>query len=290
MKIEDRKTIFAGDSSLQGIFGDNSKKKSNTIFGGNLKENLDPIQQKRQEAQKRALKVVGDAFDGEKKIDDDLQGRRDHVSELRDTIKTNNKELQQIEEEKEALRESYGEDAENNPEYRARVLEKDKYAATLEEDNSTAEKQMAEETAIIKGVNKERLKSSPMVDAVKESDAIKAASSEEIKGMLVDDMKEHLDEVRKEQEEEAKKKAEEENTEEEHLAEIKEKQEQMEELADAKKTTEQKSQDDTVAITTDNMLELDKIKSDVQTEVSDIADKMKLVVEDLKGAVVDSKI
>lgn len=292
-------------------------EKNVTIFAGNLNVNNDPIAKKRQEAQEKALKVVGDAFDNDKKIDDDLQKRSNHISKLYENMESASKEIGNIEKNKLELRESYGikDDSEEQKdlellekrrdsleigstitlsdeekerlseidkagktEYQTRSLQMDVVASSFKKEIKESKKVIIEENAIIRGIKLERLKTSPMMEAAEKADDILDAASDEITGMLLDEAKEHIDEKAKEEQEEAEKKAEE--------------KEKQEEQAEAVKEKREEESDGTVnsEIPIDNILEMTHEESNIKKEVENIVDKMKLVAEDIKGSVVDSKL
>ena len=82
--------------------------RNNSIFGGNLNRVTDPIAEKKQRAREQAMKIVSDAWEGEQKIDADMEERRQHVRELWDEIGACNKEIRSYEAEMDRLQESYG--------------------------------------------------------------------------------------------------------------------------------------------------------------------------------------
>ncbi len=321
MKVE-YTSIYVGEnnrSERNGLQNERNGKKRGSIFVGNMNQALDPIAQKRQEARKKAMKVVGDVFADEKKIDDDMEARKDHISQLRDGIKTAQEAISQIDKEKDQLREARGiaidsqeqkdlellqkekdsfklnsgvtltdEDrkrleeieAAGLTEYQKQALEMESYKSPYQKEIDEANKQILEESAIIKGVRLERLKSPPMVAASKEADAIIDAAEDEIMGMLIKEGKDYIDELHKEEEEAAKKKAEEEEEKEEQLEEIREDKEEQQERIEKKKTE----------VLTEQVLDLDEVQTNVKAEVENIVDKMNLVIEDIKGSVVDEKL
>lgn len=332
MKIDHNTTIFIGDNSKNERYEktqNNDKNKTGIIFAGDLNQNLDPIAKKRKEAQEAALKVVSDAFSGEKSIDDDMQLRRDHIDQLREGIKNVQDEIQDIDNTKEELRKSQGVDAdseeqkdleliqkrnesikpgskvtlteednerlaqidENNlTDYQKQALQLESSKSPYQEEIDSANDEIIMENAIIRGVRLERLKSEPVLDAQKQAKDILDAASEEIKGMLVDEAKDHVDDTMEETQEKAEEKADEKKQQEAELEAAKDKSEQMEALANSDKEAPKKADNDSSDIPMENMLKLDKIKTDVQTEVENIADKMNLVIEDIKGAVVDTQV
>ncbi len=307
------------------------KEKDITIFAGDLNINKDPIAKKRKEAQEKALKIIGDAFDNDKKIDDDLKERENHISKLNEDIGDANNQINEFKKRKLDLKESYGiaDDSQEQKdlellekasasieigsnaklskeewehvreisksgltEYQTRCMELNKYAGVSRAVVKEAEKKIIVENVTITAIKLERLKSNPMVDATKEADSILDAASDEIKGMLLDETKEHIDDKAKEEQEEAEKQAEEKEKQEEQLEAVKEKREEMEKLKNPERAEENDKSAKTVnnEIPIDHFLQIAHKESDIKKEVENIVDKMKLVVEDIKGAVVDSKL
>ncbi|MDE7045847.1 MAG: hypothetical protein K2O97_12720 [Acetatifactor sp.] len=91
MKVDNNITLFVGGqpgSSLttEGAGGKQEKRK--TVFAGDLNNQggtlQDRIEQKKKEAQKQALKVVGDAFDGDKALDEDVENRYQNIKDLQE--------------------------------------------------------------------------------------------------------------------------------------------------------------------------------------------------------------
>lgn len=322
MKIE-HKNIFMGaniSNEQAAQRGSRSSKRGTTIYAGNSRlAQDDPITQKREQARKKAMKVVGDAFAGEQKIDDDLQNRKDHISQLRENMNTAQAAMNQIDEKKNQLRESKGIaadseeqkdlellekrnaslrmgsevtltkedqerlaeiDAKGLTDYQKQALEMESYKSPYRKELNESKNQIMEENAIIRGVKQERLKSNPMLDATQEADSIIEAAEDEIMGMLIKEGKDFVDEKHKEEEEAAKKKAEEE----------KEKEEQIEAAREDRQEEQERIEKNKTEALTEQVLDLDKVQSDVKTEVDDIVDKMNLVIEDIKGAVVDTQV
>lgn len=332
MKINENGSIFLSEdprSQRTENAAGKEEKKSGNVYAGDLNMIKYPIAQKREEAQKEAMRVVTDAYANDRKIDEDIQSRHEKICELEEQMKSAQNELNKIDEEKERLRESYNIDkdsqeyqdlkllekreeykAGNNDimfteeeqerlaeideqgmtEYQARSLELDKSKPDYQEAIQEAKKEIIQENAIIRGINQERLKSHPMVDAVKQKDAIMKAANDEIKGMLIDEVKEHLDEKMEEEKEKAEEKAEEKEEKEELIEEIQERVEELERLMNPEKAEEEKrtsNEAPDIDSQTKNILEMDSIKNDVKKDVENIVDKMKLVVEDIKGIKVD---
>ena len=125
MKVN--QTIFMGDDSLRARHGhENPKGDSDrkTIFAGGLKKVLDPIQEKREQAQKQAMKIVGDTWGNDQKLDDDLDNRREKVKECQEKIGAANDELLEIKNRRIQLREEMGIAEDSEEEQDLKLLEK----------------------------------------------------------------------------------------------------------------------------------------------------------------------
>lgn len=99
----DRKSIFAGDLGLQ----------------------QDIITQRKQRAQKRALKIIGDAWNGDRKIDQNILDIRDRIIQLNAEKEENNRIIAEGETWKEALRQQYGVAADSQEQKDLELLEKE---------------------------------------------------------------------------------------------------------------------------------------------------------------------
>ncbi|MBO5056558.1 MAG: hypothetical protein J6C64_09455 [Lachnospiraceae bacterium] len=319
MKVHNS-TIFMGDtgrSERHGNMTADEKKSGSTIFAGSLNKTLDPIAQKKKEARKQAMKIVSDTWAGDKKIDSDLEERRNKIAELRSEIGQARSAINDIEAEREKLREAYGVEADSQEEKDLKLLEKEidakipgsnvsiskeeaekieelkaaglteyqKRSLEMKEETVYYENQVYEkekeievENAVIRGTRLERLKKDPMVKAQAQAEDILEAASKEIIGMLADEAKEHIDEEMEEKKEAAKEKAEEEKELEEKLEKIKEKKKEREELTED------------ILEAAGEMVQLDDVQSEVQQEIKDLVSKMKLLEEDIKGAAVDKTL
>lgn len=318
MKVQNT-TIFMGDTSRSERHGDSrqEKKSGTAVYGGNLNQNLDPIAQKKKQAKEQARKIITDVWASEQEINSDLEERREKITRLRSDVKEAKTALKEIENNRAALRESYGVEEDSQEEQDLKLLEKEIDAGlpgknvtlTREEQERLAQikadglteyqtrslemkesgydyektvyesgKEIQTENAIIRETRLNRLKSSPMLAAQKEADEIMEAARQEIIGMLVEEAKTHVDEEMQEKKEAAEKKAEKEEELEERLEKSREQKEEQEELTeDIRETTEQ-------------MTELTGQQTDVQQEIKDLMDKLKLLEEDIKGSSVDQSI
>lgn len=321
MKVDRNFNVFAGQNNRSGgavqTPSDKQQKenqgKAGSIFAGSSNLTSDSILFKKQQAQKQAMKVIGDVWDGDRQIDDDIKARREHISSLRQEMADANMALGDIEEERAKLQAGYGVaddsqeqkdiellvkrsksmaggsplsedetqrlkeiDAQGLTEYQSRSMMKyesgDYYRKVI--DNS--QKAISGESAVISGIKKERLKAAPMEAASEQAEAIKEAASQEIVGILLEEAKDNIDQEQKEKEEEADK--------------IQEKKEEQEELLENRKEEKTEAEELLDEMPTEEMLKMDQAQSDIQKEVQRIMDKMNLVTEDIKGAVVDQTL
>lgn len=292
------------------------QKKS--IFGGNLNKETDFLTQRKQRAREQAMKIVGDVWADEQKIDQDMEERRLRIQELQNEMGICNKDIQQFEAERTRLQEAYGvaddskeqKDLEllakemdaNTPgkqvsltkeereelarikaveltEYQTRSLELKARTQNLEIQKYKLSKEIEVENAIITATRMERLKSNPMGKAKEQAEAVMQQASGEIISMAVDAAVEHVDEKLQEQVEEAKEKAKEEELKEERLESVKEKKEEQQE-----KISEE------ILENTAQLTEMDSKQAQVQKELQGTLDRLKLLAEDIKGAKVDEML
>lgn len=325
MKIQEKITIFAGGA--QGGEGTDRTGKTGggardghgkTIFAGNLQGDFsleDRIRRKQEQARKQALKVVTDAWNGDRKIDEELDKSRGRIKELQESNKAEQAKLGDIAKEREELKEVYGitDDSQEEAELdllrrgREALRSSDTESLTKEEweqYNALQSKELTEyqnrqldldgreqtsrdilynnnlkmecENAVIRGIRHERLKKDPMVGAQKQADSILESARDEIVGMVVEDAKEHIDEKQEEREEQAE--------------EVKEKKEEQEEILEERKEREEEQVDIMEDMSVEQMSDIHKTQDEIRQEVQKIVDKMNLVADDIKGSMVDSAV
>ena len=103
------------------------QNKKTSIFAGDLGLGMqqDRITQRKQRAQRKALKIIGNAWDGDRKIDQTIEEYRDKIAQLKDEMKENCNQIDLRDEWKEKLRQDYGV-AENSQEQKdLELLEKE---------------------------------------------------------------------------------------------------------------------------------------------------------------------
>ena len=274
MRISENFTLYVGGEAYAASNAEKQDKKPGvSIFAGNLGQSFceDKIAQRKEMAQKQAMKVVSDAWEGDKAIDEDLEADRVRIDKLRTQIRDAKDRMQEIEEQQKILIEEQGY-APDHPELADLAEEK----SALQEEYDNCQQDMKVEIATISAIRLERLKHHPMADAKKQAEAIMEQASEEMLGMLVEEAKEHLDEEQEACEEQAEK--------------IEEKREEQEAFIEAQKEKKAAAEELVEEMPMEEMLTLEQVKQDVQKEVQNIVDKMKLVAEDIKGAVVDQSV
>ena len=321
MKVQNT-TIFMGDvlgnnDRSQGLSGNSQEKGGRqSIFAGDLSQNFDPIAQKQQSARKKVMKIVGDAWASDQTLDDELVNARTRMEESKKAMGEANKEIKWAEDERAALRESYGVEADSQEEQDLKLLEKEHTARTfggvslseeererlaqiheeglteyqqrsmeLYEGEDYYKKQLNEAKGQMKAANDSvssiksaQAKSKTMLKAQDTTEQIMEATRKEVIGMLVDEAKDHIDEEMEEKKEEALEKAEKEKEEEERIEKAKEEKEEKEEF------TEQ------VADSTQLLTEADSAMEEAQRAIKKVMEEMKLLEEDIKGAAVDASM
>lgn len=242
--------------------GGSQKKgmKNGSVNMNDLNGKMDSVLKRKQRAQARAMKVITDAWAGDKKIQMGIDESKAHIQEYQNIASEEIDTIKDLKEKKAQLMEEYG--VEEGSDERTALLEKQKQALedpsvvmTTEEQERLAqlneyqerakglddaidvhqielykaESGIAGENASIRAVRIENLKHHAMLDAQQEADKIKEAAGKEAIGMLMGEAQEHIEEELEEKKEEAEKKAEEKEEQEEKIEERKEEKEELQE-------------------------------------------------------------
>ena len=80
----------------------NKAAKSKTINANNTNINKDPIEEKKKQARKNAMRIMRNAFLGEKSIDDELKERKQNIQNQSRIMDENLSQMKNIEAEREA--------------------------------------------------------------------------------------------------------------------------------------------------------------------------------------------
>lgn len=229
--------------------------------------NKDSVLFRKQLARKRAMKLINDAWGGDKKIDQDLNDLKSDRERAYADISAYNDQLIEYKDKKAQLREYYDIDNGDYTQEDLDLLKKKRSAADTpgitftqeEQDRLTqlegsslakyveetagideaidnyenklekAKQEVAAANSQIRGIKIERLKYHDMLDAQKKAEEINAAASKEAIGMLAGEAQDHIKDNFEEKMEEAKERAEEKEEQEEKLEERREEKEEFEE-------------------------------------------------------------
>ncbi len=322
MKVKNT-TIFMGDATLKERHSGVSKGKGSgkSIFAGGLGQSIDPIAQKKQQARKQAMKVVGDAWANDKKIDQGLAESRSRIRDYQDQIGNANTELVRIKEERLALRDASGVSADSQEEkdlellvkraesmrsgsgvyltdedykrldqidaaglteYQQRSLDMYKSGDYYAKQKAEAERGIKAENSFIRST-KEALLKSGAKGMLKAKDTADGIMEAASKEVVGMLMDEAKEHIDEEMEE--KKEAAEEKAEKE-----KEEEEKLEKIKEEKESKEEFAEKvgEQVEEISEDIIDLDDTMEDVQKDIKKIMDEMKLLEEDLKGAAVDT--
>lgn len=293
--------------------GTGKENRKSTIYAKDLAVRPDSILLKRQQAQKQAMKVMGDVFASDKSLDQSMDEMMVRAKELQEENAVNSREIRRIADTRTALMESYDVTVDSREHKDLELLRKEKEASQplseielsdeelqrledihkagltdyqkdmLELDDaeevyqtliSDNEKQVKGIQMTLSDIKIERLKSHPMVDAGKQAEEIMEAANREIYGQLVNEGKEHIEEKMEEEKEKALERA--------------EKKEEEEKKAQEKK--EEKRAETEEVKEMDRMASYNSQKPKLDKEMEEILDELKLIQDDLKGAAVDTNI
>lgn len=275
--------IRANDTGNQGIninvqeqakAGEKSGQKAAkqqrkaTIFAGDLPLHKDSITLRRQQAQKKAMEFVQNAWNTDRKTDQSIAEYESLAQDKKQEIKLNRDKISECRDRKENLRQGYGVEAdsqeqkdlellerlhypnngqfaefdftkeererlkelESGPltEYQQRCLEIDDEERIFQIREGRAESALEAYNGAVRSIKQERLKHHEMTDAQNNAKKVMDEASKDIQGMIWDEAKDQVDETYEEQREEAKEKAEEKEEKEEKIELRKEQKELME--------------------------------------------------------------
>lgn len=295
-----RQTVFAGDLGLNGTKGQ--------------------IDRKRENAQKQAMKLIGDAWDRDKKCSDNISAMRGEKEELLRDMREKKGQVSGIDESKAKLQQEYGVEADSEEQKDLELLERyqdyknhvgpasftkeeierltqlqdmprteyQQQALALNGHSGELRRQLQEDewklkslTASIADAKTNQLKSQDMLKASDAADEIKAAVEQEILGLLIEEGKEHIEEEQKEQQEKAEEASEEREERDEQLEEAKERRKEEEKLLRGENESERMQMD----IKLDEKGETQM--AEAQKSIRKILEENNLIDEDLKGIEID---
>lgn len=279
MKVENI-AFYVGTQPQNAVAGEEKEQEQRkNLFAGDLTQDntlQDRITQKKAQAQKQAMKVVSDAFAGDRTIDEDMEARRERVKELKGEKVQLSEEAAGVAERQEALEKAYAAGEVSSEEYASEAENLSQEERAYQQKISENESAVMGENAVVRGTRLERLKHNPMGEARDQADAILEAAGDEIIGMVMEDAKEKLDEEDEQRQEQAE--------------EIKEQREEQEAFIEKQQEKRSEAEELLEEMPADEMLSLNRVQSDVKQEIQSMLDKMKLLSEDIKGAAVDETL
>lgn len=320
MRLQNNINVFAGDTRNQAQQAERNRQadraqengKNKTFYAGNFLVEFplkDRIAQRKTQAQERAMKIIGDAWDADRVLDNEINDRQERIRELRvdnaDALESL-KEFRQMEDE---LREGFGvaPDSEEQmdlellkryvpgykpteeekerldkirenglTEYQSRALELDKAASYYRKLIASNNESVYDESKIVEGIRAERVKFHGMLDAQGQAEDVLAASRDEVIGMVADEAKEHLDEEQEKREEQAEA--------------IEEKREEQEEILEEREERQEELEDLIKDMPVEETMDMNQTIEDVKQQVQKVLNEAKLLEEDIKGAKVDLNV
>ena len=292
-------------------------KHQKTVFYANRNKN-DGLTARQNIAKKQAMKIVGDAFEGDKKIDTQLQEIRDKNKVLASDRGEKQKIIASCEQDIADMKKAYGvaDDSQEQKdlellqkeilspqdltrsdmdrlkqikeggltEYQTAAVDKTKTIKDQKDDIRIIDSQIAGNNMAISSAKIERLKSSPMLKAQKEAEQIMDEASNDAIAQMYADATEHIEDEQEEKFIEAKEQAEKKEEQEEKIEEIREKREEGTKHSD---NSENDMKDLTIIIEEQNYV---NGETDVRSEIDEVLDKLNLLSEDIKGIEVDKTI
>lgn len=328
---------FGGNDKIIINHNSSNKNNKKTFFAGDSNFTKDAISERRKEAREKALRIVKNAWENQLDVDKTIQTKLDQYQKIQQVKDVSRKELESIDSKKVELQKLYGvesdsieqndlnllERREDNKsglsstnftkeemerlaeldestltEYQNRSLELHKQGIKFKKEIQNADQQMTSLNDNIRSINKELLKSNPMLDAQKNAEEIMEAASKEIVGMLLEESKEYMDEKQEEIEEKTEKLAEETEAKEEKLEILREMRAIQEAIIAGTKEAIDRAEakqreNDIPNLNLGDLIEITKSLSqmeDAQKSLQSIKNSMNLVEADLKGIKVDQEI
>lgn len=310
MNVQNNITVFSGDTrnNVQAEWANKEAtesydKKSKTIYAGDFLKEFplrEKIQQKKSEAQQRALKIVGAAWDMDRQIDDEIKVREEESKVLREDNKEALENLKDVNQRMEELRDAFGisPDSEEQQELERIIQKRKSPVVSLEEEELTEYQKRAlalddeatfyrnqiadnnykvlENSETVKAIRKERVKSHTMVDAQKDAEEVMEAARDTAVGLVMEEAKEHLDEEQEKREEQAEA--------------IEEKKEEQEEIQEKRDEREKELEELIKDMPVEEAASLDQTMEEVKQQIQKVLNEVNLAAEDIKGAKVDASV
>lgn len=249
------------------------------VFAGKQAFGTDKIAERRRQAQEKAMNIVKTAFVGEQILDTSIAEMESSIEKGKEEMVAQKAELNKIVEQKEALKKRTDL---TGAEYEAELTELNKAEAHFTGLIADGKKYEDRTLQALSDIKIERAKSNPMVSATKEAEEALSEGGKTVVNLLFEEAKEHLDAEQEKLQKEAEEK--------------KAKEQELEERIEAMKA-EKKEKEEGVAPATEHletatrrMVTIAETGQSIQKELQNVVDKLKLDLEDLKGAAVDQEV
>lgn len=263
------------------------EKNGQSIQASELNLFQDGIAEKKKKAMQDAMDFVKKQFESDSEVDAVMDECREQIAEGKEQALAASKEIKDIQEQKEQLKEEYPDGGEDYEAYMKDLNEMEGY---WRGEMANGQAMVSDSTSAIKSIKQEALKHHGMVDATKAAEETMKNASKEIVGMLLNESKESVDEKIEETVEKAEEAKEEKAEQEEQMKDAqiereKQAQEIEEELEKRKKTRENRvgSQMKSSAFTEELMNKQREILENTQQ----ILEEQNLLPEEIKGIMVD---
>ena len=253
--------------------------KNGRVYSGKVQFPQDKIAERRKAAQEKAMNIVKAAFAGEQLLDASVDEMKTSLEKGQEEMLTAKAEINRIEEEKEKLK---GNNFLSSEEYERELEELNKAESHFKGLIQDGKKYEDRTLQALSDIKIERAKSNPMVDATKEAEAALENAGKEVVGMLFEEAKEHMETELEKKQEAAEEKAAEEK-------ELEERIEAMRAEKDEEKDAETPAVEQ-LERSTRRMVKIAETGQEIQKELKNVVDRMKLDLEDLKGATVDETL
>ena len=255
---------LAGANVNNGLLG--NRKTLINISGSKMSKSgeMSPLEEKTQAARKKAMKLVSDAFAGEREADKMMDEQRERFKELQMEVSNLKSQIKDMEE---RVLPNEASDA-----------DREAYSQAIFEYKRQAEAALQEMHAInqtLTSTKIERLKTNPVGNAFDEGDKVMDAAVDAAIGEMTTDAIGHIEEDLEEKLEQAK--------------EAKEKKEELEERIEKSKEKKEDHEDLTEEILEEaSSASASKITvTEAQDQVKQMLNKLGLIEEEIKGAAVD---
>ncbi len=253
--------------------------KNGRVYSGKVQFPQDEIAERRKAAQEKAMNIVKAAFAGERIIDASVEEMETSLEKGKDEMVAAKAEMNRIAEEKEKLK---GNNFLSSEEYEKELAELNKSEEHFKGLIVNGKKYEDRTLQALSDIKIERAKESPMVAATEEAKAALETAGKEIVGMLFEEAKEYMETEFEKQQKAAEEKA----------AKEKELEERIEEMRAEKKEDRETETPATEQLekSTRRMVKIAETGEAIQKELKNVVDRMKLDLEDLKGAAVDEGV